>query len=93
MQQALCSATTSPASYRAKTKDQPFADVIFGTIHNNQSVKQGRGLARTGVIQLAIDGLSICGAEQVPAQHRPLIQVRPLKSCKVGTATTGSEIY
>ncbi|NDV24299.1 molybdopterin-binding protein [Desulfovibrio sp. JC022] len=68
-------------------------DVIFGTIHSNQLVKEGRGLAGTRVIPLVVHEDTIKEAEQVLRQHPPLIQVRPLKNCKVGIVTTGSEVY
>lgn len=68
-------------------------DVIFGTIHNNQLVKQGRGLAGTRVIPLVVHEDTIQEAERILNEHTPLIQVRPLKSCKVGIVTTGSEVY
>jgi len=68
-------------------------DVIFGTIHNNQLVKKGRGLAGTRVIPLVVHEDTIRAAEEILRRYPPLIQVRPLKSCKVGIVTTGSEVY
>lgn len=68
-------------------------DVIFGTIHTNQLVTQGRGLAGTRVIPLVVHEDTIKEAERILNEHPPLIQVRPLKSCKVGIVTTGSEVY
>lgn len=68
-------------------------DVIFGTIHTNQLARKGRGLAGTRVIPLVAREESVAEAERVLAEHPPLIQVLPLKPCRVGIVTTGSEIY
>ncbi|SDK36145.1 molybdenum cofactor synthesis domain-containing protein [Maridesulfovibrio ferrireducens] len=68
-------------------------DVIFGTIHSNQLVKKGRGLAGTRVIPLVVPEEIIAEAEQILRANSPLIQVRPLKTCKVGVITTGSEVF
>ena len=68
-------------------------DVVFGTIHNNQLVKKGRGLAGTRVIPLVVPEDTIFKSEEVLKKSQPLIQVRPLKKCKVGVVTTGSEVY
>ncbi len=68
-------------------------DVIFGTIHTNQLVSKGRGLAGTRVIPLVVPEAIVAEAEQVLRNNPPLVQVRPLKICKVGIITTGSEVY
>ncbi|CAG36450.1 molybdopterin-binding protein [Desulfotalea psychrophila] len=66
-------------------------NVICSTIHNNQVVAEGRSLAGIRVIPLVIDGAVVAEAEALAAQ--PLLEVRPLKSLKVGIITTGSEIF
>jgi len=68
-------------------------DVIFGTIHTNQLVETGRAMAGTRVIPLVVPEDIVAEAEQVLHENRPLIQIRPLKSCRVGIVTTGSEVY
>jgi len=68
-------------------------DVIFGTIHTNQLAKKGRNLAGTRVIPLVVPEEILEKAEQILRDNPPLIQVRPLKACRVGVITTGSEVY
>ena len=68
-------------------------DVIFGTIHTNQLVTAGRAMAGTRVIPLVVPEEIVAKAEEVLAANAPLIQVRPLKPCRVGIVTTGSEVY
>jgi len=68
-------------------------DVIFGTIHTNQLVSQGRAMAGTRVIPLVVPEEIVAEAETVLQDNAPLIQVRPLKKCRVGIVTTGSEVY
>jgi molybdenum cofactor synthesis domain-containing protein len=68
-------------------------DVIFGTIHTNQLAKKGRNLAGTRVIPLVVPEEIIAEAETILRDNAPLIQIRPLKACRVGVVTTGSEVY
>lgn len=68
-------------------------DVIFGTIHTNQLVTTGRAMAGTRVIPLVVPEEVVTEAEAVLRESTPLIQVRPLKACRVGIVTTGSEVY
>lgn len=68
-------------------------DVTFATIHSGQFVKKGRAVGGTRVIPLAMPQDLLLQAEQVCAQHAPIIEVRPLKSAQVGLVTTGSEVY
>lgn len=77
----------------ALTKLNSVQDVIFGTIHTMQLVKKGRGLAGTRVIPLVVPEDIVTEAEEILRDNAPLIQVRPLKKCKVGVIITGSEIY
>ncbi|MBU1002943.1 MAG: molybdopterin-binding protein [Proteobacteria bacterium] len=68
-------------------------DVIFGTIHTNQLVKTGRAMAGTRVIPLVVPEEIVAEAEAILRENSPLIQVRPLKPCRVGIVTTGSEVF
>lgn len=68
-------------------------DVSFGTIHTHQFVQSGRNLAGTRVVPLAISEKLMLQAERICSEHHPLVQVRPLRSAKVGVVTTGSEVY
>lgn len=66
-------------------------DVTIGTIHTHQFVKKDRILAGTRVIPLAILETTILEAENLC--HPPIIEVKPLRSAKVGVVTTGNEVY
>jgi hypothetical protein len=68
-------------------------DVTFGTIHTGQFVKAGRVLGGTRVIPLAVPEDLLRQAEKVCREHAPLMEVRPLRSARVGVVTTGSEVY
>jgi hypothetical protein len=68
-------------------------DVTFGTIHTGQFVKSGRVLGGTRVIPLAVPEDLLRQAEKVCREHAPLMEVRPLRSARVGVVTTGSEVY
>lgn len=68
-------------------------DVTFGTIHSHQFVRQGRALAGTRVIPLAVPGSRLTEAETLCASGPPLMAVIPLKKARVGVVTTGSEVY
>lgn len=67
-------------------------EIMFATIHENRLVKAGDKLAGTRVIPLFVNEAIVKGAEAV-CQEGVLIQVKPLKSMKVGVVTTGSEVY
>lgn len=49
-------------------------DVIFGTIHNNQLVKKGRGLAGTRVIPLVVHEDTIRAAEEILRRYPRLFR-------------------
>ena len=68
-------------------------DVIFGTIHTNQLARKGRNLAGTRVIPLVVPEETMKEAERILLDNPPLIRILPLKSCRVGVITTGSEVY
>ncbi len=68
-------------------------DVTFSTIHRHQRVKAGRVVGGTRVIPLVVPEDLMVSAEGVCAAHRPIIEVKPLRSAKVGVVTTGSEIF
>ncbi|MEF2229311.1 MAG: molybdopterin-binding protein [Pseudodesulfovibrio sp.] len=68
-------------------------DVLFATIHGNQLVRKGRKLAGVRVLPLAVPEELVIAAEQLLAEGRPMVQVRPLKPAKVGIVVTGSEVY
>jgi molybdenum cofactor synthesis domain-containing protein len=68
-------------------------DVSFGTIHGNQRVRKGRVLGGTRVIPLVVPEELLAEAEKVCGEHRPIIEVKPLRPARVGVVTTGSEVF
>ncbi len=68
-------------------------DVSFGTIHGNQRVRKGRVLGGTRVIPLVVPEELLVEAEKVCGEHRPIIEVKPLRPARVGVVTTGSEVF
>ena len=68
--------------------------VILSTLHNYSPVKKGDKIAGTRVVPLMIDEKVINEAEDIAKSYkRPFLEVRPLKSLKVGIVVTGSEVY
>jgi molybdenum cofactor synthesis domain-containing protein len=68
--------------------------IILATLHTHRPVKKGDKLAGTRVVPLMIDEKVILEAEQIASTFStPLVEVRPLKSFKVGIVTTGSEVF
>lgn len=67
-------------------------EIMFASIHENQIVKPGKKVAATRVIPLFVSQNLVEGAELL-LKNRPMIEIVPLKSFKVGMVTTGSEIY
>lgn len=67
--------------------------LAVATLHANQVVEAGKKLAGCKVIPLVIELEKIKNAEQLCAACYPVVEVKPLQSCKVGIVTTGSEIY
>lgn len=68
--------------------------IILSTLHNHRPVKKGTKVAGTRVVPLMIDEKVILEAERIAKMFStPLLEVRPLKSFKVGIVTTGNEVY
>ncbi|MDX9888161.1 MAG: molybdopterin-binding protein [Anaerovoracaceae bacterium] len=67
-------------------------DIMFATIKENQIVDEGMKVAGTRVIPLFVNPLVVEGAEDI-CKEGTIIQIKPLKSMKVGIVTTGSEVY
>lgn len=67
-------------------------EIMFATLHRNQTVKRGQVVAGTRVIPLFVSNDIVAKAEKV-CKENPIIRVVELKSFKVGLVTTGSELY
>lgn len=67
--------------------------VMFATLHANQLVKKDRVVAGTRIIPLVIEEKIITGIEHICRERFPLVEIKPLRSMRVGLVTTGSEVY
>ncbi|AFM40894.1 molybdopterin biosynthesis enzyme [Desulfosporosinus acidiphilus SJ4] len=69
-------------------------NVVLATIHNYRPVKKGDKIAGTRVVPLMIDEKAILEAEEIVRTFSaPILEIRPLKTFKVGIVTTGSEVF
>lgn len=68
-------------------------DITFATIHGNQTVSPGTGLAGTRIIPLATVEKNIAEVERICKEYYPVIDVKPFRYLKVGVVTTGSEVF
>ncbi|BBO84875.1 molybdopterin biosynthesis protein [Desulfosarcina ovata subsp. sediminis] len=77
----------------ALTRLNTCGQIAFATLHTFQHVTAGQRVAGVRIVPLAIEANEIVAAERILREARPLIQVKPFKSCCVGVVTTGSEVY
>jgi molybdopterin biosynthesis enzyme len=77
------------ALYDINAADQ----TVFATLHSNQRVAKGRVVAGTRIIPLVIEEAEIQRIESICREHAPLVEIKPMRSLKVGIVTTGSEVY
>ncbi len=68
-------------------------DVVLGTLHTNQTVKEGQVVAATRIIPLVTETEIITSVEDVCRKDYPIIQIAPFACLKIGIVTTGSEVY
>ncbi|ACN13823.1 putative molybdopterin biosynthesis protein moeA [Desulforapulum autotrophicum HRM2] len=68
-------------------------EMVFGTLHTNQQVTKGRGVAGTRVVPLTIKQDKIEQVEEICRQVFPLVEVKPFLARSIGMVTTGSEIF
>lgn len=68
--------------------------VVLATLHNYRPVKKGDKIAGTRVVPLMVEDKVILEAERIAHEFtEPILQIRALKSYKIGIVTTGSEVY
>lgn len=78
---------------RAKIRQMNAIDeVMVATRTENFMVKKGDKLAGTKVIPLVIDEHKVLRAESI-CGHDKVVNVLPIKACKIAIITTGSEVY
>jgi molybdenum cofactor synthesis domain-containing protein len=68
-------------------------EAVFVTLHTHQTVAVGRIVAGTRIIPLVIDEEKIGRIEDICRRNAPLIEIKPMRSLKVGIVTTGNEVY
>lgn len=69
------------------------SEVVVASVHSNQLVSAGKIVAGCRVVPLVIDVDKICNVEQISRFAFPVVEIKPLRSLKVGIVTTGSEVY
>lgn len=67
--------------------------IILATLHNNSLVDKDRIVAATRIIPLAIDKERIEEIEKICTILGKVIEIKEIKSKKVGIVVTGSEVY
>lgn len=67
--------------------------VAAATLHSNQMVEAGKKVTGCKIIPLVIGIDKLQKIEQIGIDYYPVVEVKPLQTCKVGVVTTGSEVY
>jgi molybdenum cofactor synthesis domain-containing protein len=68
-------------------------DVVFATLHSNLPVGRNQPVGGTRIIPLVTREENVHRVESICREHVPVIQVKALRSMKVGIVTTGSEVF
>lgn len=68
-------------------------EIVFSTLHTNQTVRAKKALAGTRIVPLVTEIEKIEAVEKICREHFPVVEVKPFLDCKVGIVTTGSEVY
>lgn len=66
-------------------------EITLATLHTNERVHKGQAVAGTRVTPLVIDDARLKELECLAV--KPVLQVTPFASLRVGIVTTGSEVY
>jgi len=77
----------------ALEKINDICEVVLATIHSNQLVSVEQVIAGSRVVPLVIDSDKIRRVEKIGKECFPVVEIKPLRSVKVGVVTTGSEVY
>jgi molybdenum cofactor synthesis domain-containing protein len=67
--------------------------IVLASLHSNRRVKAGSVVAGCRVVPLVIEADKLLAVEEIGRKHAPVIEVKPLRSMKIGLVTTGSEVY
>ncbi|MDY6791037.1 MAG: molybdopterin-binding protein [Thermodesulfobacteriota bacterium] len=68
-------------------------EIVFATMHTNQSVNRKQAIAGTRIVPLVTGEDKIKKVEDLCSEHYPVIEVKPFKHYTVGVVTTGSEVF
>jgi len=68
-------------------------EVALASIHSNQLVSAGKVVAGCRIVPLVINADKIRSVEKIGRSCFPVVEIKPLRSLKVGIVTTGSEVY
>lgn len=68
-------------------------DVVFATLHTNLRVNCHQAVGGTRIIPLVTREENVQRVESICREHPPVIQVKALRSLRVGIVTTGSEVF
>ena len=70
--------------------------ISFATMHTMTAVRKGQAVAGTRVVPLMADERQLEAVEHiclVDGIRKPVVEVRPFRSFRVGIVTTGSEVF
>jgi molybdenum cofactor synthesis domain-containing protein len=68
-------------------------DVVFTTLHSNLKVSRSQPVGGTRIIPLVTREENVRRVESICREYAPVIQVKALRSMRVGIITTGSEVF
>ena len=77
----------------ALTQVNSVEDVVFATLHSNLRVNLNQPVGGTRIIPLVTREENVRRVESICREHAPVIQVKELRSLRVGIVTTGSEVF
>lgn len=67
--------------------------MVFATLHTNQVVAAGQAVGGTRIVPLTIEESRVQEVEAICQGNFPLIEIKSLRSFKVGLVTTGNEVF
>ncbi len=68
-------------------------DVMFATLHTDQTVSKGQAVGGTRIIPLSTEESNVANVEKLCETNGPVIEIKPYAAFRVGMVTTGSEVY
>jgi len=78
---------------RALEEINDIDEVVLASIHSNQLISAGTVVAGCRVVPLVMNSEKIRDVEKVGQTCFPVVEIKPLRSLKIGVVTTGSEVY